>query len=130
MYERKVDVPIFEQYFCRNSVDDAEVLRQELVTVQRLMNQLSLEKEKEIEALNNKLNEVQQQDCKPDDELLKKFTEVSDEVLSLKASKIEDNQTIEKCTKELLEKAAKISQLQDQSRSVTTHKTVINILSQ
>lgn len=116
--------------FYRNSVDDAEVLRQELVTVQKLMNQLSLEKEKEIEALNNKLNDVQKQDSKPDGEFLEQFSQISNEVKTLKASKLEDNQTIESCTKELSEKAAKISQLQDESRSVSTEVVIQTIISQ
>ena len=44
----------------RNSVDDAAVLRQELVSVQRLMDQLTQEKEKQVEELNVKLKEMQE----------------------------------------------------------------------
>lgn len=44
--------------FCRESLDDAAVLRQELVQVQRVMDELTLEKEKELDELEAELKQL------------------------------------------------------------------------
>lgn len=44
--------------FCRESIDDAAVLRQELVQVQRVMDELTREKERERDQLKAELKQL------------------------------------------------------------------------
>ena len=45
-------------FFFRNSLDDAEVLKQELVTVQKMMDEVSLQKEEEIQNLKQEITDM------------------------------------------------------------------------
>jgi early endosome antigen 1 len=64
---------------CRNSIDDAAVLKQELVSVQKMMDKLSLEKDKEIDDLNMRLLEMDNassDSSKREDELKKAVEQI------------------------------------------------------
>jgi early endosome antigen 1 len=64
---------------CRNSIDDAAVLKQELVSVQKMMDKLSLEKDKEIDDLNKRLLEMENassDSSKREDELKKAVEQI------------------------------------------------------
>ena len=47
------------RFFPRSSVDDAEVLRKELASIQRLMDELASAKEMERDVLQSRLDELQ-----------------------------------------------------------------------
>ncbi|ODN05636.1 Early endosome antigen 1 [Orchesella cincta] len=103
----------------RNSIDDAEVLRQELVSVQRMMNELALEKEREIETLTNRLNELQSTapDCNLEERLNQALNELQVIKNSQTAQEKEREQLANQHEAEILNKSNKITQLQQQSQS-------------
>lgn len=79
------------------------------------MNQMSLEKEKEVEALNNKLNSLLQPNTTTD-KLQDQLNEALNEVQVLKdnrnAADQEHNELIKNYTEEISQKSAKISELE------------------
>ncbi len=50
---------VFSLHLNRSSLDDSDVLKKELASVQRLMDQLATDKEKELADLQEKLRDLQ-----------------------------------------------------------------------
>lgn len=106
---------------CRNSIDDAAVLKQELVSVQKMMDKLSQEKEKQIEQLNGKIQILEKSDATK--ELQLKISKADENVNSMtntiEKQKLEIQKLVNERQVELKQSSQKLEEVNSQLNDVS-----------